>query len=99
MIREYIINRDGIDNGNVIPSGFKIKVHQLTLVSEENSSLDPKTILFLCTENASGMCGNDQIPNMKYYDYQGLSKTVSKILEATIEVDLDAIYGSGNWTK
>lgn len=99
MLKEYTINVPGLDNGNVIPSGFKIKVIQITHSNEGGDAiLEPSTFIQTCTENESGMCGNDQFPTRKNYPIQSMSSSSNAVLAATIENDLDSIYGEGNWS-
>ena len=95
-LKTYTINVAGDDNGNVIAAPFTIEVLQITDYSEEGNSF---TQIWSCTKNgSSAACGNSDIPEKQNYELQGEGVTRAAALTATIEADLDAAYGVGNWT-
>ena len=97
-LKIYTVTVDGNDNRNVIAQPFTIEVHQVGSVSEgSGETLSEFTQVRVCTKNAVGMCNNSDIPDSNNYELQTASKSRTAMLTATIEVDLDAVYGSGNW--
>jgi hypothetical protein len=95
-LKLYTINVAGSSEGNVIPSGFTIDVHQIAHLSEGETE---KTQIRVCTKNATTMCNNDDIADTLDYALQAMSSSSNAIFTATIEVTLDAVYGEGNWSS
>ena len=95
-LKTYTITKNGISNGNIISQPFTIEVHEIRDLSTEDNSI---TIVNVCTKNGSeNACSNDEIKDFNHYELQGISKTNSKKLIDTFEIELTNVYGS-NWSK
>lgn len=90
--KTYTINVDGNSEGNVIASPFTINV-------EELQYLHDNLVLITSTDTGNGTpCTNSDIAGRIEYDSPAMSSSKNADLTSTIEVDLDNVYGQGNWS-